>query len=319
MPTINVTPQNEDNTVVVPMEETTSIPEFEEPTEQQQVYSEAELNDPEAIDVTIADQQTPIVVLFGPPACGKTMTLIRLAEFLTDSRRGYMVEPVRSFRSNYDRNYSSNCDDFNKMLNSPWAAEKSLGLNFMLLNVSKGGQPIVQILEAPGGHYYNPDDPSEPHGQFISYIDKIINASNRKVWIYMTEPNWKDHNDRTKYARKVSLMKTKTSRNDRSILVFNKIDTTNFVTGMGMVNQKAAEQHINNMYPGMFDCFKNTNPITSLWKPYACTFVPFTTGTYKKLLIEGKERQKYTQGADAYPLKLWNMILKSIGLPQIQG
>ena len=317
MPTINVTPQNEDITEMTHIEEQQHIPEPEEQTEQQQVYNEAELNDPEAIDVTIADEETPIVVLFGPPACGKTMTLIRLAEFLTN--RGYTVEPVRSFRSSHDRNYSSNCDGFNKMLNNLWAAEKSLGLNFMLLNVSKGGHPIVQILEAPGGHYYNPDDPGEPHQQFISYIDKIINAVNQKVWVYMTEPNWKNQNDRIKYARKVSLMKKKTSSNDKSIIVFNKIDTTQFVIGKGMVNQKDAEKHINNMYPGLFDCFINPNPITSLWKPYTCTFVPFTTGTYRKLLIEGKERQKYTQGADAYPLKLWNMILKSIGLPQIQG
>lgn len=40
-----------------------------------------ELNDPNKIKVTIADRDTPVIVLFGPPACGKTMTLIRLSRF----------------------------------------------------------------------------------------------------------------------------------------------------------------------------------------------------------------------------------------------
>ena len=37
-----------------------------------------ERKDPNSIAVTIADKETPIVVLFGPAACGKTMTLVRL-------------------------------------------------------------------------------------------------------------------------------------------------------------------------------------------------------------------------------------------------
>ena len=323
MPTINVTPQVEQDTVVTPGEEQVTtedvaIPQNKEKETIAQTYSKEELNDPEAIDVDIADDRTPIAVLFGPPASGKTMTMIRLAKFLTV--KGYSVEPVRSFRKDYDNNYTSNCANFNGMLSEQqykWAAEKSLGLNFMLLKVSRGGTPIVQILEAPGEHYYDPNDRSEPKSEFISYIQKVINAPNRKLWIYMTEPNWKNRGDRENYSRKVASMKTKTDSRDKSILLFNKVDTTNFVQRMGEVNQKAAEQHVSNMYPGLFDCFKNQNPITSMWKPYACTLVPFSTGTYTEILIEGKKRKKFTEGPNAYTLKLWNTILKSIGLPQI--
>ena len=58
--------------------------------------SDAELSNPDNIMVTIADQNVPIVVLFGPTTCGKTMTLIRLTRYL--QKYGYKVSPVRSFR-----------------------------------------------------------------------------------------------------------------------------------------------------------------------------------------------------------------------------
>ena len=44
--------------------------------------SEKELNDPDQINVTIADKNAPLVILFGPPKCGKTMLLVRLTRFL---------------------------------------------------------------------------------------------------------------------------------------------------------------------------------------------------------------------------------------------
>ena len=47
-------------------------------TQNPQGLSVEELRDPNKISVTIADKDAPIVVLFGPPACGKTMTLVRL-------------------------------------------------------------------------------------------------------------------------------------------------------------------------------------------------------------------------------------------------
>ena len=65
-------------------------------------YSTEELNDPAKIKVTIADASTPLIVLFGPPSCGKTMTLIRLTRYLR-SINGYAIEPVTCFRPAHDK------------------------------------------------------------------------------------------------------------------------------------------------------------------------------------------------------------------------
>ena len=40
-----------------------------------------EQNDHNKIQITLRDSEVPIVVLFGPPACGKTMTLVRLSGY----------------------------------------------------------------------------------------------------------------------------------------------------------------------------------------------------------------------------------------------
>lgn len=64
--------------------------------------SAAEMNDPNSIRVTISDPKAPLVILFGPPACGKTMTLVRMTRFLKSE--GYTVSPIRTFRPTSDTN-----------------------------------------------------------------------------------------------------------------------------------------------------------------------------------------------------------------------
>ena len=53
--------------------------------------SSEEQNDPNSITVTVSDPNTPIVILYGPPSCGKTMTLVRMTRYLQS--QGYTVVP----------------------------------------------------------------------------------------------------------------------------------------------------------------------------------------------------------------------------------
>lgn len=117
--------------------------------------SQEEITDANAIRVTIDDPTTPIVVLFGPPTSGKTMTLIRLTRYL--NQHGYEVRPVETFRPAADTHYQRMCEKFNEMVYSDNAAEGTSNISFMLVKVTQKGCSICQILEAPGEGYYMPE------------------------------------------------------------------------------------------------------------------------------------------------------------------
>ena len=176
-------------------EETTSqtgkqMPEFDmpdknvSPVDQRSGMTLEEISDPSKIKVSIADYDTPFVVLFGPPSCGKTMTLVRLARYLR--KQTYTVEIVRSFRPAYDNKYKELCDNFDKLIESDEAAKSTADINFMLVKVFYRSKPICQILEAPGEAYFMP---SEPNKDFPRYVNAIINHNNRRIWIVLVEPD----------------------------------------------------------------------------------------------------------------------------------
>lgn len=261
----------------------------------------AERNDPNSIVVTIADQNTPIVILFGPPSCGKTMTLVRLTRYLQSE--GYTVVPERTFRPTEDTNYTQLCDNFDQMINSNNAAVSTSIVSFLLVRVLKNGRPICQILEAPGELYFNPEDPAQP---FPAYVNTIINSSCRKVWTIMVEPDWSNEKPRKDYVSKIYQLKREMMPNDKAVFVFNKIDKTPYVMAPGRVNIKEARKNIENLYPNIFIPFKSSLPFGL--GGYDCDFIPFQTGTYTKA-INGLT---YQEGNRYYPTLLWKTLLKRI-------
>lgn len=271
--------------------------------------SEAETTDPNSIVVTIADQEAPIIVLFGPTECGKTMTLTRMTRFL--QKYDYRVAPIRSFRPSTDTHYQQICENFNELVHSSSAAQGTEMISFMLVEVlDKNGRRICQILEAPGEYYFDPKNPGE---EFPTYVNTIINSGNRKIWLFMIEPDWKDPSERSAYVSRIQNLKTRMRPQDKAIFLYNKVDKSNFVVSPGHVNMNSIKNDTSNMYPGIFTPFTNFNPITKFFKQYMCDLVPFSNGTFTKATkADGTDYLAYQQGVDEYPQLLWNTILKRI-------
>ena len=270
--------------------------------------SSEELNDANKIKVTIADYKTPLVILFGPPACGKTMTLVRLTRYLQS--QGYTIQPVTSFRPTYDKNYSEMCTNFDSMINSDDAAQSTAKINFMLVQVLYQGKPLCQILEGPGEYYFKPEEPRAPYPK---YVNAIISSKNRKIWAIMVEPDSTNKRmgteERKYYVDKIHKLKTKISTRDKVLFIFNKIDETPFVIGPGHINYGEALRHTEFLYPNIFVPFKNVNPITKWWKPNNFGFISFQTGDFSEA-ADGT--LTFEQGPDIYPRMLWKFIKERI-------
>lgn len=261
--------------------------------------------DVNSIQITISDKQTPLILLVGPPACGKTMTLIRLARYLKE--KGYQLEPVRTLRPSTDKAYLDLCNNFNAMLSTPLAANATSLISFMLVRVLHKGKVLCQILEAPGEHYFNPND---PHSPFPTYLNQIFANRMRKIWAFIVEKDWRDEQNRIDYVQRIRDLQLQVDPRDRAIFLFNKIDLTNFVLGRGRVNRSAAKKDIEDNYPGIFEPFRNRHPLSSFWKPWRCEFLPFQTGTYT---ADSRNGQLYFQsGPDEYPAALWQHLLHFI-------
>lgn len=260
------------------------------------------LNDPNSINVEIGDSKAPIVLLFGPKDCGKSMALIRLARFL--KKHEYAITLDRNFRTGDE--YSQKCDSFNKYLNTEKAVPSTDLTDFMLAKVyDNKGNSICQILEAPGEHYFDPGDISI--NNFPTYMNRIFNISNRKIWIFITEPNWKTSPENKRaYVERIQKCKQYIEKKDRVIILYNKIDS---LSDIKCNNIRAIINNFNNEYNGLIDIFKNTNMITSIWRKYDTKFVTFSAGSFNKLIDGGAQ---YSESKDKYPQNLWMAIMKCI-------
>lgn len=256
-------------------------------------------------NVQIADQETPLVILYGPTTCGKSMTLIRLSQYLQKQGR-YTISPDRSFRDAMDQLYRRGCDAFPMLINNPTAVVPDGTTDYMLVDVfdNKSGRTICKILEAPGELYF---DPYNPDKEYPHYLNTIINASNRKVWCIITEPT---PTIQSLYVGRIRELKPRLRPGkDQVIILFHKVDLKpEFIVYPGVVRQPAVIKYINDYYPGLFNIFLNPIPIVNIFKKYDCYLIPFSAGDFS--MRNGK--LTHQPGVDEYPEKLWNTIRKSI-------
>ncbi len=260
-------------------------------------------------DIKIGDKKAPIVMLFGPPTSGKSMTLVRLARYLR--KLGYTVKADTTFKS--DDTYKERCDKFHKNLNSKEALDGNALNEFLMVKIINHGTTVCQILEAPGEHYFNPKKPDKISVRnFRPYLTQIIrNLPNRKIWVFITEAEWNVHASvKDSYVGRIRNCKHQLLRNsDRVVILYNKVDQKEELFENGHLHISSAEKAMKDEYEGLSIVFKNPNPITSLWRPNNYRFVPFCTGYYTKQ-VGGKP--KYNESEEMYPKLLWDQLMKCI-------
>ncbi|MDE6824745.1 MAG: hypothetical protein K2J27_08505 [Duncaniella sp.] len=260
-------------------------------------------------DITIGDKKSPIVILFGPPTSGKSMTLVRLARFLR--KKGYTVKADPTFKS--DDTYKARCKQFQQNLNTTEALQGNALNEFLMIKVINHGSTICQILEAPGEHYFNPKKPEEVSTRnFRPYLTEIIrNLMNRKIWVFITEAEWNVHSSvKDSYISRIRGCKHHLLKSsDRVIVLYNKVDQKEELFENGKLHFSSAEKAMKDEYEGLSAIFKNSNPITSLWRPFNYRFIPFCTGYYTKQ-VGGK--YKYNESEERYPQLLWIELMRCI-------
>lgn len=175
-------------------------------------------------DIKIGDKRAPIIMLFGPPTSGKSMTLVRLARYLR--KQGYTVKADPTFKS--DNAYKARCDQFHKNLNTTEALQGNALNEFLMVKVINHGTTVCQILEAPGEHYFNPKKPDEVSARnFRPYLTEIIrNLPNRKIWVFITEAEWNVHASvKDSYVARIRGCKHQLLKpTDRVVMLYNKVD-----------------------------------------------------------------------------------------------
>lgn len=260
-------------------------------------------------DIKIGDKRAPIIMLFGPPTSGKSMTLVRLARYLR--KQGYTVKADPTFKS--DNAYKARCDQFHKNLNTTEALQGNALNEFLMVKVINHGTTVCQILEAPGEHYFNPKKPDEVSARnFRPYLTEIIrNLPNRKIWVFITEAEWNVHASvKDSYVARIRGCKHQLLKpTDRVVMLYNKVDQKEELFEDGHLHVSSAENAMKDEYEGLAAVFKNTNPVTSLWRRFNYRFIPFCTGYYTKQ-VGGK--YKYNESEEHYPRLLWAGLMECI-------
>lgn len=262
--------------------------------------------------IRIGDTQAPVIILFGAPGSGKSMTLVRLARYLRKVK-GLTVKADCSFKSGDF--YVNLCNQFDNSLNANTAVPPTKDDEFLMVKIYENGRLVAHILEAPGEHFFKPLSPNEKRipGQINMrpYLTKIINQiPNRRIWAFLLKAQWGfDGNNYDAFVDTIRTCKNMFIQpTDRTILLYNQVDKLNHLYQSARIMPKRAESEMKGEYSGIEGVFRNTNPITSLWKNYTYSFVPFSTGTYE---VENGEKV-YTESPNYFPEMLWETLKKCI-------
>ena len=266
-----------------------------------ETYSEEEQRDVNNITVTIPDDETPIVVLFGAPSMGKTMALLRLIRFFDDIYGANSVVPEKVFRPESDIHYRKMCDAIKVMAYSEYSPGPTDIISFMLVKILNEGRPICQILEAPGEHYFD----GTPTSSFPTYIEQIMSTNNKKIWVFFVQKDWgKNQSERDSY--KNAIHKIELGENDEVVFLFNQADRF----GELHDDKELFESNIEQQYRGIFTPFRNTGAKKFLFGRDNYKKVCFSSGRFTKTQQQDpKKREKWIPGNNnRYCQDFWDAL-----------
>lgn len=268
-----------------------------------ETYTDEELRDVNNIMVEVRDTTTPIVVFFGSPASGKTLALLRMIRYLEkQSGQSYKVVADPVFRPQTDRHYAKMCNGLKTMAYSNYTPGGNDVISFMLVKIlNKVGQPICQILEAPGEHYFD----GSVNAQFPTYINRICSSPNRKIWVFFVEQDWGiDQNERDLYASAIN--RVRIGDQDKVIFLFNKADKyypQQFINNRPNVD--TFFKNIKNQYSGIFDSFENHGMTRFLYGQYNFEQICFSSGTFN---MTAGNKEVWNLGDPQYCKALWDAL-----------
>lgn len=268
---------------------------------------------PNTITVNVTDRQAPIVLLFGAPSSGKTMTLVRLAQYLRDVK-GYTVTVDGLFCLNAWE-YAKNAEKFNGMLGTRYALKGTDHNDFLFIKVQdRSGHTICQILEGAGEDYFSPNSHNAVNAPLPTYMNTVFASQNKKCWIFLAEYQWMVTPDvKINYVNRIQFCKANYSnRNDKFIILGIKADMSGCMMDARTIHEANAKRALFQQYVGLDVNFRRKTVLPwaneNLYK-----FVPFITGFYNNNVLAG-ERIPYTPANDVYPAKLWKTITTSLGI-----
>lgn len=255
-------------------------------------------------NIDISHIRGPLVIFYGPAGCGKTVTLLRLSEYIS---RQYNVSAIRDFRD--DGQYEAVIDEFERIRSNMENAPNSTGLiNFLLLNIGRSnGGTFCQLLEASGEHFFS----STGVVEYPPYLLKIFNTqSYRKVYVFFfTAAMFEDSKKNRKYADSITeLINNRIdSKQDKIIILYNKCDTKK----QWFRNKKPIEKLFRE------DIYKNSayTPLINLLNTSRfkkSPFITFSSGDFTEFATRGVTEKKFTPSPEFYPKNLWDAIYKSI-------
>ncbi len=262
----------------------------------------------------IINKKIPVVVFVGPPSSGKSMILVRLAKYLRNN--GYTIKTDPTFLNT--AKYQKDCEEFQRSLNTTIALPGTV--EFLLIDVYKDGVAVAKLLEAPGEDFYTTAPEKINAGKNLvieSYLSTIMSSTNPKSYVMLLDLDSdisfrRDSGHRQAYSERLleCFYKNINHSRDRVVLLYNKIDVTQFGSINGCSNLSGARDDAKMYYPMLFSKMKITI-LGGLFTMSNFVFKTFCTGMFSTQTDNfGNEYQTYNEADDVYPRELWREITK---------